>query len=82
MARELCTFGWNWNCTKEPGGATTFSGKYRRLVPVESETCTTCTRTVPGLVAEGQEEPVPLAAAFAAVLDAIGTLDDQLLSPP
>jgi hypothetical protein len=22
----VCTFGWNWNCTQEPGGATTFSG--------------------------------------------------------
>ena len=39
--------------------------------------------TVPELVAEGQEDPVPLAATFAAALDgAMDMLDDQLLSPP
>lgn len=38
--------------------------------------------TVPELVVEGQEDPVQLAAAFAAALDgAPGTLDDQLPSP-
>lgn len=87
MSNCTRTLGWNWNCTTEPTGAVTLSGKYFKE-PFASATETTCTISWPGAVEAGGQLPVGMAwhpaghdGAAAPQAGALSLLP-QLLHPP
>lgn len=78
------TFGWNWNCTIEPTGASILSGKYFRL-PLASATETTCTIISPAPVEAGGGAPLVAIGWHPAGHDAAAPQDpesDPLFPPP